>query len=56
LEYNNSRPALLECVVVKNEHVFPMVRLGVSHHGHLADGAFRFRWVKHYTSNYCILR
>jgi acetolactate synthase-1/2/3 large subunit len=50
LEYDNSKPALLECVVEKNEHVFPMVRLGVSHHGYLADGAFRFWRVKRYTS------
>lgn len=27
LEYDNSKPILLECVVEKNEHVFPMVRL-----------------------------
>lgn len=27
LEYDNSRPVLMECVVEKNEHVFPMVRL-----------------------------
>lgn len=25
LEYDNSRPVLLECVVEKSEHVFPMV-------------------------------
>lgn len=25
LEHDNSRPVLLECVVEKNEHVFPMV-------------------------------
>ena len=26
LEYDDSKPVLMECVVEKNEHVFPMVR------------------------------
>lgn len=26
LEYDNSKPVLFECLVEKNEHVFPMVR------------------------------
>ena len=26
LEYDGSRPVLMECVVETNEHVFPMVR------------------------------
>lgn len=26
LEYDGSRPVLMECLVDKNEHVFPMVR------------------------------
>ena len=26
LEYDGSRPVLMECLVEKNEHVFPMVR------------------------------
>jgi acetolactate synthase I/II/III large subunit len=26
LAYNGSRPVLLECMVERNEHVFPMVR------------------------------
>jgi acetolactate synthase I/II/III large subunit len=25
LEYDGSKPVLMECLVVKNEHVFPMV-------------------------------
>jgi acetolactate synthase I/II/III large subunit len=27
LEYDGSRPVLMECLVEKNEHVFPMVSL-----------------------------
>ena len=27
LEYDGSRPVLMECLVDKNEHVFPMVRV-----------------------------
>lgn len=27
LEYDNSKPIVMECIVEKNEHVFPMVRL-----------------------------
>lgn len=27
LEYDNSKPVLLECVVEKSEHVFPMVSM-----------------------------
>lgn len=27
LEYDGSKPVLLECVVERNEHVYPMVRL-----------------------------
>jgi acetolactate synthase-1/2/3 large subunit len=26
LEYDGSRPVLMECLVERNEHVFPMVR------------------------------
>ena len=26
LEYDNSKPIVMECLVEKNEHVFPMVR------------------------------
>ncbi|KZT70093.1 acetolactate synthase [Daedalea quercina L-15889] len=32
LEYDNSRPVLLECVVETNEHVFPMVPAGKALH------------------------
>ncbi|KAJ3926604.1 MAG: thiamine diphosphate-binding protein [Lentinula lateritia] len=32
LEYDNSKPVLLECVVEKNEHVFPMVPAGKALH------------------------
>ena len=30
LEYDDSKPVLLECVVETNEHVFPMVRASYS--------------------------
>jgi acetolactate synthase I/II/III large subunit len=30
LDYDNSKPILMECIVEKNEHVFPMVRLPYS--------------------------
>lgn len=26
LEYDNNKPVVMECIVEKNEHVFPMVR------------------------------
>lgn len=32
LEYDNSKPILLECMVEKNEHVFPMVPAGKALH------------------------
>ncbi|KAJ3994432.1 thiamine diphosphate-binding protein [Lentinula boryana] len=32
LEYDNSKPVLMECVVEKNEHVFPMVPAGKALH------------------------
>jgi acetolactate synthase-1/2/3 large subunit len=27
MEYDNSKPVLMECLVEKNEHVYPMVSL-----------------------------
>ena len=35
LEYDNSRPVLMECLVEKNEHVFPMVPAGKALHEQL---------------------
>ena len=35
LEYDNSKPVLMECVVEKNEHVFPMVVAGKALHEQL---------------------
>ncbi|KAF5364509.1 hypothetical protein D9757_011975 [Collybiopsis confluens] len=32
LEYDNSKPVLMECVVERNEHVFPMVPAGKALH------------------------
>lgn len=32
LEYDNSKPVLMECLVEKNEHVFPMVPAGKALH------------------------
>lgn len=32
LEYDNSKPVLMECLVEKNEHVFPMVAAGKALH------------------------
>ena len=32
LEYDNSRPVLMECLVETNEHVFPMVPAGKALH------------------------
>lgn len=35
LEYDNSKPVLMECLVEKNEHVFPMVPAGKALHEQL---------------------
>ena len=35
LEYDNSRPVLMECLVERNEHVFPMVPAGRALHEQL---------------------
>lgn len=55
LEYDNSKPVLMEVVVEKNEHVFPMVSeagnssINVTNiHNH------RYLLVKHSTNNFCI--
>jgi acetolactate synthase-1/2/3 large subunit len=34
LEYNGSKPVLMECLVERNEHVFPMVRGLFTHSDH----------------------
>ena len=34
LEYNGSKPVLMECLVERNEHVFPMVRSLFTHSDH----------------------
>lgn len=31
LEYDNNKPIVMECVVEKGEHVFPMVSAQISH-------------------------
>ncbi|KAF8328961.1 acetolactate synthase [Amanita rubescens] len=41
LEYDNSKPVLLECVVEKNEHVFPMVPAGKALHEQLLHPSLR---------------
>ncbi|THV04009.1 acetolactate synthase [Dendrothele bispora CBS 962.96] len=41
LEYDNSRPVLLECVVEPNEHVFPMVPAGKALHEQLLHPSLR---------------
>jgi len=35
LEYDNSKPVLMECLVEKNEHVYPMVQAGKALHEQL---------------------
>jgi len=39
LEYDNSKPILMECLVEKNEHVFPMVPAGKALHEQLLHPA-----------------
>ncbi|KIL67019.1 hypothetical protein M378DRAFT_191748 [Amanita muscaria Koide BX008] len=41
LEYDNSKPVLLECVVEKAEHVFPMVPAGKALHEQLLHPSLR---------------
>ncbi|KAK7467685.1 Acetolactate synthase, mitochondrial [Stygiomarasmius scandens] len=41
LEYDNSRPVLMECVVEPNEHVFPMVPAGKALHEQLLHPSLR---------------
>lgn len=40
LEYDNSRPILMECLVEQNEHVFPMVPAGKALHEQLLHPSF----------------
>ncbi|KAF9053157.1 acetolactate synthase [Panaeolus papilionaceus] len=41
LEYDNSKPVLMECLVEKNEHVFPMVPAGKALHEQLLHPLLR---------------
>ena len=41
LEYDNSKPVLFECVVEKDEHVFPMVPAGKALHEQLMHPTLR---------------
>lgn len=41
LEYDGSRPIVMECVVEKNEHVFPMVPAGKALHEQLLHPKLR---------------
>ncbi|KAL6301853.1 acetolactate synthase [Sparassis latifolia] len=41
LEYDNSKPVLMECLVETNEHVFPMVPAGKALHEQLLHPTFR---------------
>jgi len=41
LEYDGSKPVLLECIVEKNEHVFPMVPAGKALHEQLLHPSLR---------------
>ncbi|EMD38129.1 hypothetical protein CERSUDRAFT_113276 [Gelatoporia subvermispora B] len=41
LEYDDSKPVLMECVVETNEHVFPMVPAGKALHEQLLHPSFR---------------
>jgi acetolactate synthase I/II/III large subunit len=52
LEYDNSKPVLMEVVVEKNEHVFPMVRPDAFTNIGIYYQWFRFRQAKLSTNNY----
>lgn len=41
LEYDNNKPILMECVIEKNEHVFPMVPAGKALHEQLVHPTIR---------------
>jgi acetolactate synthase I/II/III large subunit len=41
LEYDNSKPVVMECVVEKDEHVFPMVPAGKALHEQLLHPTLR---------------
>jgi len=41
LEYDESRPVLMECVVETNEHVFPMVPAGKALHEQILHSSLR---------------
>lgn len=53
LEYDGSKPVLMECLVERNEHVFPMVRCKFFssrvYTNHFES--HRYRLVKHFTNN-----
>ncbi|KAJ8453725.1 hypothetical protein ONZ45_g19594 [Pleurotus djamor] len=41
LEYDGSKPVLMECLVEKNEHVFPMVPAGKALHEQILHPSLR---------------
>ncbi|KAF7296545.1 Acetolactate synthase [Mycena chlorophos] len=43
LAYDNSKPVLMECLVEKNEHVFPMVAAGKALHEYILHPSLRGR-------------
>jgi len=46
LEYDNNKPILMECVIEKNEHVFPMVPAGKALHEQLVHPTIRAAYDK----------
>ncbi|CDO73669.1 hypothetical protein BN946_scf185014.g139 [Trametes cinnabarina] len=46
LEYDDSKPVLMECVVETNEHVFPMVPAGKALHEQILHPSFREAYAK----------
>lgn len=47
LEYDNSKPVLLECVVEKKEHVYPMVVAGKPLHEQVMHPTLREAYINH---------
>lgn len=46
LEYDNSKPVVMECLVEKDEHVFPMVPAGKALHEQLVHPTLREKYAK----------
>jgi acetolactate synthase I/II/III large subunit len=44
LEYDNSKPVVMECLVEKDEHVFPMVPAGKALHEQLVHPTLRAKY------------